>query len=66
MQAFRRQKKRKHEVWIMKISVVTVYDGLNFGSFLQAYAMQAYLKEQGHQVYFVQFDFGTESAFFVC
>ena len=38
----------------MKIAVVTVYDGLNFGSFLQAYAMQAYLKEQGHQVYFVQ------------
>jgi len=38
----------------MNIAVVTVYDGLNFGSYLQAYAMKAYLEERGHKVVFVQ------------
>lgn len=38
----------------MNIAVVTVYDGLNFGSFLQAFAMKVYLEEQGHYVSFVQ------------
>lgn len=38
----------------MNIAVVTVYDGLNFGSFLQAFAMKHYLEERGHQVVFVQ------------
>ena len=47
-------KKNKSGVRKMKIAVVTVYDGLNYGSFLQAYAMQAFLKECGHEVYFVQ------------
>lgn len=38
----------------MKIAIVTVYDGPNFGSFLQAYALQEFLKEKGHEVFFVQ------------
>ncbi len=36
----------------MKICVVTVPDSANFGSFLQAYAMKAYLLSLGHDVRF--------------
>lgn len=36
----------------MKIAVVTVHDSANFGSFLQAYAMNHVLEEDGHEVYF--------------
>lgn len=38
----------------MKIAVVTVHDSANFGSFLQAYALNAFLKAEGHEVHFVK------------
>ena len=34
----------------MKIGIVTIYDALNCGSFLQAYAMQTVLEDMGHEV----------------
>ncbi len=34
----------------MKLAIVTIYDALNYGSFLQAYAMQETLRKMGHQV----------------
>ena len=37
----------------MKIGIVTVYDGLNYGSFLQAYAMKRFLEDKGHEVLFM-------------
>lgn len=33
---------------------MTVYDGINFGSYLQAFAMQRLLNEMGHEVFFIQ------------
>lgn len=39
----------------MKIAIVTVYDSVvNFGSFLQAYAMSKVLEARGHEVFFVR------------
>ncbi|MGN0335137.1 MAG: polysaccharide pyruvyl transferase family protein [Lachnospiraceae bacterium] len=38
----------------MKIGVVTVQDSNNFGSFLQAYALQTVLQEMGHEVVFIR------------
>lgn len=38
----------------MKISIVTVYSSSNYGAFMQAYALQEFLKEQSHQVYFLK------------
>lgn len=38
----------------MKIGVVTVQDSNNFGSFLQAYALQTVLKGMGHEVVFIR------------
>ena len=39
----------------MKIAIVTVYDSVvNFGSFLQAYAMSKVLESRGHEVFFVR------------
>lgn len=39
----------------MKIAIVTVYDSIvNFGSFLQAYAMSQVLESRGHEVFFVR------------
>lgn len=38
----------------MKIGIVTVYDGLNYGSFLQAYAMKRFLEDKGHEVLFIR------------
>lgn len=39
----------------MKIAIVTVYDSVvNFGSFLQAYAMSKVLELRGHEVFFVR------------
>lgn len=38
----------------MKIGVVTVQDSNNFGSFLQAYAMQHVLRSMGHEVVFIR------------
>lgn len=39
----------------MKIGIVTVYDALNYGAFLQAYGMMKYLEQLGHEVYFVKY-----------
>lgn len=39
----------------MKIAIVTVYDSIvNFGSFLQAYAMSKVLESKGHEVFFIR------------
>ena len=39
----------------MKIGIVTVYDSIvNYGSFLQAYALSAVLEERGHDTYFIR------------
>lgn len=39
----------------MKIAIVTVYDSIvNYGSFLQAYALCRVLERKGHQVYFIR------------
>lgn len=37
----------------MKIGIVTVYNSLNCGSFLQSYALQTVLTRMGHDVFFV-------------
>lgn len=34
----------------MRIGIETIYDGYNFGCYLQAYAMQTFLEEAGHEV----------------
>lgn len=34
----------------MNIGIVTIYDAFNFGSYLQAYALQKVLEKSGHQV----------------
>lgn len=38
----------------MKIGIVTVQDSNNFGSFLQAYALEHVLKTMGHEVFFIR------------
>ncbi len=38
----------------MKIGVITVHDSSNYGSFLQAYALQTVLQSMGHEVYFIR------------
>lgn len=38
----------------MKIGIVTVHDSNNYGSFLQAYALQRILNDYGHDVYFAR------------
>lgn len=38
----------------MRVGIVTVQDSNNFGSFLQAYALQTVLQEMGHEVYFIR------------
>lgn len=38
----------------MKIGIVTVQDSNNFGSFLQAYALQHVLQKLGHEVIFIR------------
>jgi hypothetical protein len=37
----------------MKVGIITYHFGHNYGAMLQAYAMQAALKEMGHEPYFV-------------
>ena len=37
----------------MKIGIVTVYSSLNYGAYMQAYALQSILKEKNHDVYFL-------------
>lgn len=38
----------------MKIGIITFYKTINYGAVLQAYALQAYLRQLGHQVFFIQ------------
>lgn len=38
----------------MKIGIITVYDAVNYGSYLQAFSLQEYLKSLGHEVYFIK------------
>lgn len=38
----------------MKIGIITVHDSANFGSILQAYALQNFLINAGHEVWFVK------------
>lgn len=40
----------------MKIGIITVYDSMNYGSFLQAYALQSVLQREGHDVVFIQWN----------
>lgn len=37
----------------MKIGIITIFDAYNYGSFLQAFAMQTMLEERGHTVYMI-------------
>lgn len=39
----------------MKIGIFTFHSALNYGAVLQAYALQEYLKEQGHDVYIIDY-----------
>lgn len=43
----------------MRIAIVTIFSAFNYGSFLQAYAMQEILKKMGHEV--AVLDCNTES-----
>lgn len=38
----------------MKIGIVTVYNSMNYGAFLQAFAMKELLEERGHTVFFIK------------
>lgn len=38
----------------MKIGILTVFDAVNYGSFLQAFCLQEYLKKQGHEVIMIK------------
>lgn len=38
----------------MKLGIVTVYNSLNLGSYLQAYALGKELCKQGHEVYYIK------------
>ena len=37
----------------MKIGIFTIFDAYNYGSFLQAFAMQSFLERKGHEVYMI-------------
>lgn len=38
----------------MKIGIITVFDAVNYGSFLQAFCLQEAIKELGHEVKFIK------------
>ncbi len=40
----------------MRVGIITYYDITNYGSALQAFAMQEYLKALGHEVVFLQYE----------
>lgn len=40
----------------MRIGIVTLYNSMNNGAFLQGYALQKVLKEMGHEVEFINFE----------
>ena len=41
----------------MKIGIITFHASFNYGSMLQAWAMQTYLEQQGHEVWIVNYRF---------
>jgi len=43
----------------MRIGILTLQFNNNYGGLLQAYALQSYLKERGHEVYVIQKPFGA-------
>ena len=45
----------------MKIGIVTIYDAYNYGSFLQAFALQEFLINEGHEVYILDFSVSLKS-----
>lgn len=45
----------------MKCGIVTVYNSMNCGSYLQAYALASALEENGHEAVFVQHGFSDHS-----
>ncbi len=48
----------------MKIGIVTVYNSMNCGSFLQAYALASTLEQEGHEAVCVHHSFPDHSAYF--
>lgn len=45
----------------MKIGIVTYCEAVNYGAFLQAFSLGEYLKEKGHEVYYIKsFSFKME------
>lgn len=40
----------------MRIGIITIYDAYNYGSFLQAFAMQEFLRQMGHQPVILCYD----------
>jgi hypothetical protein len=40
----------------MKIGIITFHKSVNYGAILQAYALSTYLKNNGHEVYFIDYD----------
>lgn len=47
----------------MKIGIFTIFDAYNYGSFLQAFAMQSFLTDRGHQVYMIDVRDSLKSVF---
>lgn len=45
----------------MKICIVTIYNSMNYGAFLQAYVLYNVLKKLGHEVVFL--DTGARKPF---
>ena len=43
----------------MKIGILTYHYALNFGAFLQGFALQQYLTSKGHKVEFVNYENDT-------
>lgn len=46
----------------MEIGIVTVYNSMNYGSFLQAYALKHFLEDRGHDVFFLKWNMGKKLA----
>ena len=46
----------------MKIGIVTIYNGNNFGAYLQAYALKKYLEKQGNSVYHIKINKESEAS----
>lgn len=42
----------------MKIAIITVYNSMNFGSYLQAYALCSFFQQKGHEVVFPNWNKG--------